>query len=138
MGVLKIPKNPSYLQADASVLPANGRPIGKIHHQSPPESQHFWLHPASDAAGFDQGLLGVAGEVETQASERCEVLGPVSFADAGSIFTEVDVEHPVVLILRAPVSAHGLGFGTHFATKSAAAVVFQTSPPIQSKDLREL
>ena len=66
------------------------------------------------ACGFDSafdGAFGFAGagfeEVECPVPQGGEILGGVAGAGAAWVFAEDDVEHPVELVLDAPVAADG-------------------------------
>ncbi len=64
------------------------------------------------APGFDGSLVFCrANEVDGEVSDGGHVSGAVAFTEAGQVLPEGDVEHPVELVLDAPVSAHGLGEG---------------------------
>ena len=56
----------------------------------------------------ETGLLGffLLEQVQAHAPEDGEVLGPVAHADATVVFGEGHVQHPVALVLDAPVHAH--------------------------------
>ena len=60
------------------------------------------------ALDVETGLLGffLLEQVQAHAPENGEVLGPVAQADATVIFGEGHVQHPVALVLDAPVRAH--------------------------------
>jgi hypothetical protein len=52
---------------------------------------------------------GDVQHIECELAQGGEVRGAVVAADAGAVLVETDIEHPVQVVLDAPVSPHGGG-----------------------------
>lgn len=73
----------------------------------------FFLHP-----------LGLPDDVEAQTAQCREVLLGVPLAHPRSVFAKVDIEHPVVLVLDAPVRPLAPGEGLRVWCTTGNGIAF--------------